>query len=76
MLVITRVVLVIVPFAFVCGTVSVKPIRNGPAFATVSVAVFECSPATVDSRGGQAPGSVRTTHDFGRFSTPFCWPHR
>src|SRR5688572_27777759 len=75
MLLMRRVVFVMVPLALVCGTVSVKPIRNGLASATVSVAVLMCSPVTADSRGGQALAS-RTTHDFGRFSTPFCWPHR
>ena len=76
--VIRRVVLVIVPLAFVCGIVSVKPIRNGLVSATVSVAVLDCSPVTVDWRGGHSvpPFSERTTHDFGRFSTPFCCPHR
>src|SRR5262249_31001605 len=40
MSVIKRVVLVIIPLAFVCGTVSVKPSGNGDVSATVSVAVF------------------------------------
>ena len=40
MFVITRVVLVIVPLALVCGTVSVVPTANGLASATVSVAVL------------------------------------
>ena len=75
MFVIRRVVLVIVPLAFVWGIVSVKPIRNGLVSATVSVAVLDCSPVTVDWRGGRALAS-RTTHDFGRFSTPFCCPHK
>ena len=48
MLVITRVVLVIVPSALVCGTVRVKPIRNGLVSATASVAVLDCSPVTAD----------------------------
>ena len=43
--------------------------------ATVSVAVFDGSPVTVVWRGGQVAAS-RTTHDFGRFSTPLFWPHR
>ena len=75
MFVITRVVLVIVPLALVCGIVSVWPTRNGAALATVSVAVFDWSPVTVVWRGGQVAAS-RTTHDFGRFSTPLSWPHR
>ena len=66
----------IVPLAFVCGTVRFSPTRNGAVLATVSVAVFDWSPVTVVSRTGQAPASVRTTHDFGRFSTPLFWPHR
>ena len=46
---ITRVVFVIVPVEFVCGTVSVKPIENGLVSATSSVAVFDWSPVTVVS---------------------------
>ena len=63
MFVITRVVLVIVPSAFVCGIVSVVPTRNGAAEATVSVAVLTASVETVDSRGGHASGLV--AHDPG-----------
>jgi hypothetical protein len=59
----------------VCGTVSVKPIRNGLVSATASVAVFDWSPVTVVWRGGQDSGS-RTTQDRGRFSTPLSTPYR
>src|SRR6266545_3764779 len=41
MSVIRRVVLVVVLSALVCGIVSVKPIRNGLVFVTISVAVFD-----------------------------------
>ena len=66
---------VTVPVALVCGIVSVWPTMNGAVLATVSVAVLDWSPVTVVWRGGQVAAS-RTTHDFGRFSTPLFWPHR
>ena len=66
MLVITRVTF----SRLACGTVSVKPSGKTLASATVIVVEFVAAPVTVDWRGGQAPAS-RTTHDFGRFSTPF-----
>ena len=65
----------IVPSAFVCGTVSVKPIMNGLVSATVRVAVFDWSPVTVVCRGGHDAAS-RTTQERGRFSTPFWTPYR
>ena len=70
---IARVVVVIVPAAFVCGIVSVMPTCNWLASATVSVAVLDWAPTTVAVRGGQAAAS-RVTQAFGSFSTPFCWP--
>src|SRR5262245_33193251 len=70
---ISRVVLVIVPFAFVCGIVSVMLTFIWLVSPTVSVAVFDCAPATVAVRGGQKAVS-RVTHAFGWFSTPFWTP--
>jgi predicted branched-subunit amino acid permease len=70
---IVRVVFVIVPFAFVCGIVSVKPSCSWLVSATASVAVFDWSPTTVAVRGGQLAAS-RATHPFGSFSTPLAMP--
>ena len=63
----------IVPFAFVCGIVSVMPTFSWLVLATVSVAVFDWSPTTAAVRGGQAAVS-RVTQAFGWFSTPFWTP--
>src|SRR4029450_211876 len=49
--VISRVVLVVVPSALVCGTVSVKRIRNGEGAATAGGLVFSGSPWLCACRG-------------------------
>src|SRR3954463_6037679 len=71
MFVTSRATFVTVPSALVRGMGRLNPSWNDAVLETATVAVFDSSRVTVACRGGQVAAS-HSTHDYGRFSTPFC----